>query len=169
MTKQEIEKAIKNGESVWFSYNNSLFELCKDSTARIVFKDFTSFLIGNYKINRNGISIKVDDNNFNREYFYDTEINNFYKTQAEAEHYLHHANITRTETLPFLTWEEFKIKKSLRFKRANDFIFCEMSIFKNQIYIVGHIEKFECFGEATEENFYKAYDECVRLFKGEEV
>ena len=31
-----------------------------------------------------------------------------------------------------------------------------------------HIEKFECFGEATEENFYKAYDECVRLFRGEE-
>ena len=28
-----------------------------------------------------------------------------YKSQAEAEHYLNHANITRIETLPFLTWE----------------------------------------------------------------
>lgn len=30
-----------------------------------------------------------------------------YKTKAEAEHYLYHANVTRVEHLPFLTWEEF--------------------------------------------------------------
>ncbi len=33
----------------------------------------------------------------------------------KEEHYLHHANVTRTEHLPFLTWEEFleeKIKEN---------------------------------------------------------
>ena len=37
-------------------------------------------------------------------------LRDLFKTKAEAEHYLHHAKITRTETLPFLTWEEFKEK-----------------------------------------------------------
>ena len=144
MTKQEIEQAIEKGESVWCVYKDtsSIYEI-KAVEIEKVLND--TFLWG-------------------KEYY--ANIKDVYKTKAEAEHYLHHANVTRTETLPFLTWEEFKIKKSLRFKRANDFIFCEMSIFKNQIYIVGYIEKFECFGEATEANFYKAYDECVALFRG---
>ena len=88
-----------------------------------------------YEIKANDIE-KVLNNTFlwGKEYY--SNIKDVFKTKAEAEHYLHHANITRTETLPFLTWEEFKIKKSLRFKRANDFIFCEMSIFKNQIYFI---------------------------------
>ena len=145
MTRKEIEEGIDNGNSVWCVYKDQsdIYEIKEVEIEKV---------LGNVFL-------------WGREYY--SYIKDAFKTKAEAEHYLHHANVTRTETLPFLTWEEFKIKKSLRFKRANDFIFCEMSIFKNQIYIVGHIEKFECFGEATEENFYKAYDECVRLFKGE--
>ena len=174
MTREEIEKVIKNGESVWFSYNNSLFELCKDSTARIVFKDFTSFLIGNYKINRNGISIKVDDNNFNREYFYDTEINNFYKTKAEAEHYLNHANVSRVEQLPFLTWEEFVKERYFGFyTHESEYIgvYITNSLYSKELIITIENETQEKFinnYELTEANFYKAYDECVRLFRGEE-
>lgn len=151
MIKQEIKEAIENGESVWYPKNRTIKQIDLKNTHPI--------------FNGYQIDIMIEDENGWHTEFYG--IKDLYKTKAEAEHYLHHANVTRTETLPFLTWEEFKIKKSLRFKRANDFIFCEMSIFKNQIYIVGHIEKFECFGEATEENFYKAYDECVRLFRGE--
>ena len=152
MTKQELENAIKNGESVWVVFNEYSYE--NDSVKEIDWMKVEGVeLHNNYFQYFNGENL--------RGHYYEL----IFKTKAEAEHYLHHANVGRVEKLPFLTWEEFKIKKSLRFKRANDFIFCEMSIFKNQIYIVGHIEKFECFGEATEENFYKAYDECVRLFK----
>ena len=151
MAREEIEKAIENGESVWLAYENRMvLEIGKSKVLKIT-DDQIKYFNDYYKCEAYGF------------------MNDFFVTKAEAEHYLHHANVTRTETLPFLTWEEFKIKKSLRFKRANDFIFCEMSIFKNQIYIVGYIEKFECFGEATEENFYKAYDECVRLFRSEEL
>lgn len=139
MEKKELEKAIEKGESVW-AYDDLLHRVIP------------------YKANE----IAITGINTNMPAY---ELKDLFATKQQAEHYLHHANVERVETLPFLTWEEFKIKKSLRFKRANDFIFCEMSIFKNQIYIVGHIEKFECFGEATEENFYKAYDECVRLFR----
>ena len=156
MTKQEIEKAIENGESVWYSSSDKVVKIDLSKKNKYDIQECSIF-DDNYKITALVIN-----------YTFHYLLKYLFKTQTEAEHYLHHANVERVEKLPFLTWEEFKIKKSLRFKRANDFIFCEMSIFKNQIYIVGHIEKFECFGEATEANFYKAYDECVRLFRGGE-
>ncbi len=93
-----------------------------------------------------------------------------YRTKAEAENYLHHANITRTETLPFLTWEEFKRKRELKFNSA-DSNYCELFIVNDFIYLQLGKEismKQQNVGEATEENFYKAYDECVRLFRGGE-
>ena len=93
ISKLELEKAIKNGESVWV----------------------------------NGIEHKLDKYYFVAEYnnepvlylmtcgyeeddwdnYLVAKITEIFKTKAEAEHYLHHANVTRTETLPFLTWEEF--------------------------------------------------------------
>lgn len=96
MTKQEIEKAIKNGESVWCLYKSKKqieqFHFFKDIDYK--FKDF------NYLDGDKEPCLVV-----NYDWYYPLKY--FFKTQAEAEHYLHHANITRTETLPFLTWEEF--------------------------------------------------------------
>ena len=96
-----------------------------------------------------------------------------FKTKAEAEHYLHHANITRTETLPFLTWEEFDNgDKLIRFKSKNGAC-CKLEGYFNKDTNSGFIDVVRnghcLFSEDyTEENFYKAYDECVRLFKEEE-
>ena len=92
-----------------------------------------------------------------------------FKTTAEAEHYLHHANVTRTETLPFLTWEEFKRKRELKFNSA-DGNYCELFIVNDFIYLQLGKEinmKQQNVGEATEANFYKAYYECKKLFLGE--
>ena len=86
----------------------------------------------------------------------------------KEEHYLHHANVTRTETLPFLTWEEFCEQKFIWFidKNQNECCLYYLNV-SNKIFInvSGEVKE---IGDLTEENFYKAYDECVRLFKGEE-
>ena len=150
MTKQELEKAIENGESVW-----------------CVYKDQSNV----YEIKAVEIE-KVLSNTFlwGKEYY--SNIKDVFKTKAEAEHYLHHANVTRTETLPFLTWEEFKGGKEVIFKGNNDKGYAlvynkglnKIDLFNTDGVIWGIVESWQ----PTEENFYKAYDECVRLFKGEE-
>lgn len=132
MTKQEIETAIENGESVFVVSLGNVWEIkltIKDLQILPTFKDI-------------------------------------YKTKAEAEHYLHHANITRTETLPFLTWEEFLEKKAIRFidNKGIDFVLC---ITDNKIKLMVFFMVCKTW-DLTEANFYKAYDECVRLFKGGE-
>lgn len=92
-----------------------------------------------------------------------------FKTKAEAEHYLHHANVTRTEQLPFLTWEEFLKEIELKFIACDGVSNMTLYYCDNTIYLVD--DEYPEFNttswELTEENFYKAYDECVKLFKGE--
>ena len=148
MTKQEIEKAIENGESVWiigYGYNN-VFEI--KLTNKCFIKD--NFV---YFENKEGYSRFC-----------------FYKTKAEAEHYLHHANVTRTETLPFLTWEEFKKEHYFGFSSIyNEWIdvYVTNGLDNKMIITIENATKEEFINnyDLTEENFYKAYDECVRLFR----
>ena len=153
MTKQEIKKAIENGESVWCVLLGRVEEL-KD------LKFVGDLLRGYNKIDRFYHDITS-------EFF-----NGLYKTKAEAEHYLHHANVERVEKLPFLTWEEFKegVELSTTAKNGEKLKLYIGLIPDDSIYYMymklGN--KQQNVGEATEANFYKAYDECVRLFKGEE-
>ena len=146
MTKTELEEKIKNGESVWAIYKgqSNIYEI-KAVEIEKVLND--TFLWG-------------------KEYY--ANIKDVYKTKAEAEHYLHHANITRTEQLPFLIWEEFCEQKFIWFIDKNQNVCCLYYLnVSNKIFInvSGEVKE---IGDLTEENFYKAYDECVRLFKGEE-
>lgn len=94
----------------------------------------------------------------------------------KQEHYLHHANITRTETLPFLTWEEFEDIGYFDFVSADHekYKLYALEVF-NQIILAeyttedkGFYQEVEVYQGFNEENFYKAYDECVRLFRGDE-
>ena len=147
MTKQEIEKAIKNGESVWGIYKKTN-RICEIKSSEI------------NKIHSYTIT-------WGKEYY--CYIKDLFKTKAEAEHYLHHANITRTETLPFLTWEEFLEETRLKFIACDGVSNMILYCCNNTIYLVD--EEYPEFNttswDLTEENFYKAYDECVRLFRGE--
>lgn len=152
MTKNEIEKAIENGESVWVALD--------DKVERLVNLEwFTDDVVKSYNMDI-GVSHMIT-----RDYF-----NHLYKTKAKAEHYLHHANVTRTETLPFLTWEEFLKETRLNFIACDGVSNMILYCCNNTIYLVD--EEYPEFNttswELTEENFYKAYDECVRLFRGEE-
>lgn len=156
MSKEELLKAIEIGESVWIIRNNNA-EQVKFS-----------------KINKvDGSSIELNIGNL---VVVNTTLNNIFKTKAKAEHYLHHANITRTETLPFLTWEEFKQRGTVYFR---DKYFDEYKLLRDVIWndnknTTEYCLKIHCLTtfntiklyNYTEENFYKAYDECVKLFKG---
>ena len=160
MTKQEIDKAIENGESVWFVAWNNVYEF--------KLKNHT-----NCFINKNGneeMYNYTDENGSDRCF----PIKALYKSQAEAEHYLNHANITRIETLPFLTWEEFLKKKEIKFidniGEVWRLYYCfsdEFAYIYLQSFFGYHGEKTrnpQNLGDLTEANFYKAYDECVRVW-----
>ena len=151
MTKQELEKAIEKGESVWI--NGIEHKLDKYYFVAEYNNEPTLYLMT--------CGYEEDDwNNYPVE-----AITNIYKTKAEAEHYLHHANVTRTETLPFLSWEEFLEKKAIHFidNKGIDFVLC---ITDNKIKLMVFFMVSKTW-DLTEENFYKAYDECVKLFKQE--
>ena len=154
MTKQEIKKAIENGENVWYPKNRTIKQIDLKNTHPI--------------FNGYQIDIMIEDENGWHTEFYG--IKDLYKTKAEAEHYLHHANITRTEILPFLTWEEFLKETRLNFIACDGVSNMILYCCNNTIYLVD--EEYPEFNttswELTEENFYKAYDECVRLFRGME-
>ena len=146
MTKQELEKAIENGESVWGIYKKTN-RICEIKSSEI------------NKIHSYTIT-------WGKEYY--CYIKDLFKTKSEAEHYLQHANVTRTETLPFLTWEEFCEQKFIWFIDKNQNVCCLYYLnVSNKIFInvSGEVKE---IGDLTEANFYKAYDECVRLFRGEE-
>ena len=161
MTREEIDKVIDNGESVWCYYcsDKSIEEIYFSKNNKYDFKE-TNVLSGDKEI------MLV----INNDWYYPLEY--LFKTKTEAEHYLHHANVTRTETLPFLTWEEFsKINiKDIEFtdKKLNLYNlsgFGKIKLYRN---IDTADETLLLELEATEQNFYKAYDECVRLFRGDE-
>ena len=151
MTKQDILKAIENGESVWV--NGIEHKLDKYYFVAEYNNEPTLYLM----------TCGYEEDDWNN--YPVATITNIYKTKAEAEHYLRHANVTRTEQLPFLTWEEFLKEKYMWFvdKEQNQ---CCLYYITKFILINKSGELIEK-GELTEANFYKAYDKCVRLFKGE--
>ena len=155
MTKQEIEKAIENCESVWLAYDDNIKKI--HLTKHIQFNEF---------------GFTNTNDTWRELYLYDKT----FATKRQAEHYLHHANITRTEQFPFLTWEEFN-KNALGFEFTDNIgnkyrchIVRDYRDGKDFIvlYVIHGSKSIDEEYEATEENYYKAYDECVRLFKGEE-
>ncbi len=155
MTKQEIEKAIKNGESVWVVFNQYSYE--NDTAKEIEFSKVENInLCDNY--------FQYFDNKNLYGYFYERT----FKTEDEAEHYLHHANVERFETLTFVTWEEFKNGKSVEFVSKYGRTYLLKKKYGEILLIWINVNNSIASWDLTEANFYKAYDECVRLFRGGE-
>ena len=160
MNKEELEKAIENGESVWVSNKYCYpYEVNLTKNHYIDMADNKESLVLSH----------LDD----------VELIDYleyiFKTEKQALHYHNHANITRTETLPFLTWEEFNKVGKINFYDKNH---CYIEFYINRIEkpymirIINHGDSYNSWGikdyDYNEENFYKAYDECVKLFKGVE-
>ena len=157
MTKQELEEKIAKGESVWCIDYIEHKRIANSYQGKEIAKIYS----------------QIKDFEEQQDYL-DRLRKICFNTKAEAEHYLRHTNITRIETLPFLTWEEFQKANKINFISANnEEIEMEFSILKGTGYgdhCIIEIWKNDDMiyeYEATEENFYKAYDECVKLFKGE--
>ena len=159
MTKQEIEKAIENGESVWAvkDKGKTVFE--------VKMNRFSAYIKNNAFYANTALPYQFAPH-------YVCNINELVKTKAEVEHYLHHANITRTEQLPFYTFSEiakdeknFKMGKTYTLIEDKTFVLDINKSYVSQIVLYTGKEKYSW--NFNEENFYKAYDECVRLFKGE--
>ena len=156
MTREEIEQAIKNGESVWLVFEDRIYKLDR---SKII--DINDCCVEYY-------------NNYYKCNLYAT-ISDFYETEARAKHFISHCGVTRTETLPFLTWEEFKRRRNMMFQGKDE----KEYILKKDIIWNDDIDKtVDClkivnetdyeiikYFDYTEANFYKAYDECVRLFR----
>lgn len=154
MTKTELEEKIKNVESVWCLYQShkeiELLHLCKESTYK--------FEEVNYISGGTELCLVI-----NYDWYYPLEY--LFKTKFEAEHYLNHADVERVEKLPFLTWEEFNEKKSFTFTTRNGNRI-KMYIANNKIVIYKGFRNNKEY-EKTEQGFYKAYDECKKLFLGQ--
>lgn len=150
MTREEIKKAIENGESVWYIVNNGLAEI--DLGCNF------------HEIKDNELLTWYDK--YSKDYYtHRTKLEDLFKTKAEAEHYLHHANVTRTETLPFLTWEEFLESREIIFI-TKKYETVMLGILNNKLILAIRGKSLYNYWDLTEANFYKAYDECVRLFRG---
>ena len=159
MTKQEIEKAIDNGESVWVAN-----KYCYPYKVKLTNKHYVG-VINDIKCLMLTFQNEDDELIDYLEYIFETK--------EKAQHYHDHANITRTEDLPFLTWEEFdKGNRLIRFIGKNGER-CKLEGYSNDEKQSGFIDVVvngtgsHIDYDYTEANFYKAYDECVRLFRGE--
>lgn len=152
MTREELEKAIENCDTVYVADDIVIeVELTPESEPDLKLWD--------------KLYIKVGNNNYKTKF----PIDRIYKTKAEAKHYLHHANVERIERLPFLTWEEFLENKNFEFFDKNGiltWLYTNTSKTSESIHLNNRFKKLNDWG-LTEENFYKAYDECKRLFLGE--
>ena len=158
MEKQEIEKAIKNGESVWVAN-----EYRYPYKVKLTNKHYVG-VINDIKCLMLAFQNEDDELIDYLEYIFETK--------EKAQHYHDHANVSRTEHLPFLTWEEFdKGDNRIKFKSKNgDYCSLEGYFDKDTNYgFIDVVRNWHCVfsKDYTEANFYKAYDECVRLFKGE--
>lgn len=179
ISKLELEKAIENGDSVWVANKYCYpYEVNLTNNHYIDIAD-----------NKESLMLAhIDDVELidYSEYIFETK--------EKAQHYHDHSNITRVEQLPFLTWEDIEnyISNMKHFGlNRNDRVLARI-ITKDSIYYFKLCKDFDLFtfqlkqtyigedlceqirdkfpvslGEATEANFYKAYDECVRLFRGE--
>lgn len=154
MTKQELEQKIKNGESVWIAN-----KYCYPYEVNLT--------------NNHYIDIADNKESLMLAHIDDVELIDYleyiYETKEKAQHYYDHSNISRVEQLPFLTWEEFYEGEKIMFKAKNRNEFL-LERTQNKI-ILWWINTNNIWLELelTEENFYLAYDECVKLFKGERI
>lgn len=101
-------------------------------------------------------------------------IDNVFETEEEAEEYLKYGNITRTEKLELPMWKD--VERAIKEDAYIDFRF---ETYNNNLYslevlpydnIVRICDESIClfFQELTRENYHKALDLAIRLWKGEE-
>ena len=158
MNKTELERAIKKGESVWVAN-----KYCYPYKVKLTNKHYVG-VINDIKCLMLAFQNEDDELIDYLEYIFETK--------EKAQHYHDHANISRTEQLPFYTFSEiakdeknFKMGKTYTLIEDKNFVLDINKSYVSQIVLYTSKEKYSW--NFNEENFYKAYDEAVRFFNGE--
>lgn len=101
---------------------------------------------------------------------FEAELKDIFETRKQAEWALKYQHIPRTEELDLPMWEEIKdIKGVKEYTIANPIGICfflNFNLLTPQIVLVAKEELYNW--NLTEENYIKACDLCLKLFKGEE-
>lgn len=171
ITKERLEELIKQGATIYTKYRKlslTSFEQDLGDCGGKVYR----------KLSIEGNGLKYTTNN-EEDYFYEQtfDFTDLFETKEDAEEYLKYKNITREEKLELPTWEEFKnFKKSIIFRvLSKDITEEDDTIFQcynngNAIIIYNDFNSSRIFNKPlTRENYNKARDLCIKLFKGEEV
>ena len=160
ITKERLEELIKEGATIWSSYRlnyNVIAVNLTDKKRFVIYTDDMSIL--------------------DRDTEYTYQLKNLFETRKEAEwHLKYHA--TRTEELNLPTWEEFMQFSQQRpcynitFMEGRSKYICFLDKTQEEgMYICLYDKTFDedIFCElATEENYIKVCDLCIKLFKGEQ-
>lgn len=164
--KSRLAELIKEGATIYTPF----YTFCRisDLVKVMSYKLNKSFYIAEAD-GEERLMINFIDKNGNIQPEFIAYLQNLYETQKEAEWALKYQRITRTEELNLPTWEEFmqedKMVAFTTYPRNYHLLKYGNYIVIRSFYGHGGMDIF--VEPLTEENYIKACDLCVKLFKGE--
>ena len=156
ITKTRLKELVNQGATI---YGNGFgeIELIPDNDISI------------YENGNNGYVLYVLEPN--KKYKNEIFDEDLFESKEDMEEYLEFANIERIEKFPYVSYEDFCKGKRMRFDGKNGFSYCCELGYINQRFVVIYKPLLDgcIFREPlTRENYHKALDICVKLWKGEE-
>lgn len=97
-------------------------------------------------------------------------LDQLFETKEDAEEYAEFGNITRTEKLPYVSWEKFKNKEgnySFKVYPYDYYCYTDGRYVRIKQYY-GSLDRIVFTKPLTRENYNEARRLCVKLFKGED-
>lgn len=161
--KSRLEKLIKQDKKIYFI--DWAYKEIK-SVNKIVVSDYIITL----EIVNDLLYVIRKEDAYKPEIIWKLKLNDLFETRKQAEWALKYQHIPRAEYLDLPIWEEFCKHKYISFNDE----FCSRYVLKlnknSKLILTKYPEDWEIFYEqATEENYEKACDLCVKLFKEEYI
>lgn len=164
ISRERLEELIKQGATIW-EYNYEPFIAGYSSIIHIN----PLQLDNNCYIEDDKLYTQRAEERSDFDIF-EAELKDIFETRKQAEWYLNY-HATRTEELDLPMWEEFKKGVNIKFfSNIGEKFICYGYNKKITLELVesdGYEVKIKQW-QATEENYEKACDLCLKLFKGEE-
>lgn len=163
ISKEELEKLIEEKATIYYRGRGYKLENKEEHYTDFWYKQL-------FEITENGLHYIYE----NADYYEgeDTifKFKDLYKTKEDAEFALKYTNIKRPEILNLPTWEEIQNTHFYEFwNKEFDYMLQYQPVSKKiAVYDMNNRGDYY-LQDATKENYIKACDLCVKLFKGEEV
>ena len=156
ITKERIEELIEQGATI-YSNDYGEIQLIKENDLSLYENGQNNYILYALEPNK-----KYHNEIFDEDLF---------ETKEDAEEYAEFGNITRTEKLPYVSWERFKnTEGNYSFKVYPYDYYCYTDgryVRIKQYY--GSLDRIVFTKPLTRENYNEARRICVKLFKGEGV